>query len=556
MCTKRSDHRVMTMNKTIAIFAIAALFTMCGPDNSNQPGQDDAGVTVVTGSATGVTTSTATLNATFSGNTAPVIDAGFNWGTSEDNLDGIEKALGRTSPFSVPISDLAADRTYYYRAFVILQMDVVGKVFYGEIKSFKTRPDGGDPGPGPDDPPQPQEMSVTVMTGSASNITISDAVISGSYANATDQVREVGFEWGSSSSSLNETAQSEYTDSPFDAGLDGLGNNMVYYYRAYVILQRDSEIKTFYGDTKSFRTLTEQDIPEPEPGTQMGWYELPKMNIQKVQQDGKNYHINSADNTQYYAWHLCSGGEKGPNGKPARNYTVCYSATHHCPLWVAAPRHSMYVGSANRTNSYRQDDLIPKDIQYSSKSTGGGCNKGHMLGSAERTSSTETNRDVFYYPNIAPQLSTGFNTGGGGWNTLEDWVDIQVCSDTLYEVIGCYFKHFSHTYQGSKIITVSANPETINSYCGRNDVSKPTMFYYVLLRTKRGNTGKALKDCSADEMKCAAFVRTHSNDLKGVPVTSYDMMTVSDLEALTEVEYFPNVPNAPKSTMNPSDWGL
>ncbi|MBR6055430.1 MAG: DNA/RNA non-specific endonuclease [Bacteroidales bacterium] len=542
----------MTMNKTIAIFAIAALFTMCGPENGNQPEQSEAGVTVVTGSATGVTTSTATLNATFSDNTAPVIDAGFNWGTSEDNLDGIEKALNRTSPFSVPLSDLAEDRTYYYRAYVILQIDATAKVFYGEIKSFKTRPGGGDPGPGPDDPPQPQEMSVTVMTGSASNITISDAVISGSYANATDQVREVGFEWGTSSSSLTEIAQSEYTDSPFDAGIDGLGNDMLYYYRAYVILQRDSEIKTFYGSVSSFRTLKDQDIPEPPSGSQMGWYELPKMNIQK----SGNFHYNSEDNTQYYAWHLCSGGEKGPGGKTARNYTVCYSATHHCPLWVAAPRHSMYeVKNTDRTDAYRRDPLIPSDIQYSTKKVGdsSGCNKGHMLGSEERLCSENTNKDVFYFPNIAPQLSK-FNTGGGGWNILEEFVDGQVCSDTLYVVIGCYFKSFRHVYKGG--ITVSAEPETLDSYCGRSDVSKPTMFYYVLLRTKRGNTGKALKDCSATEIKCAAFVRTHSNSLKGVDVTSYDMMTVSDLEALTGVEYFPNVPNAPKSTMSASDWGL
>ena len=549
----------MTMNKTIAIIALAALFTMCGQDESTKPaGQEgEAGVNIVTGSATGVTTSSATLNATFSDNTAPVIDAGFNWGSAEDNLDGIEKALVRTSPFSVPLSDLAADRTYYYQAYVILQTGVNSKVFRGEIKSFRTRPSGDDPGPGPDDPdpddpPQPQEMSVSVMTGSTSNVTISDAVLSGSYANATDPVREVGFEWGSASTSLTEVAQSEYTDSPFDSGIDGLASDVTYYYRAYVILQRDSEIKTFYGETKSFRTLKEQDTPEPDPGTQMGWYELPKMNIQKVQQDGKTYHNNSADDSQYYAWHLCSGGEKGPGGKTARNYTVCYSATHHCPLWVAAPRHSMYVGSAGRNDSYRQDPLIPSNIQYSSKSTGGGCNKGHMLGSAERTSTKDTNRDVFYYPNIAPQLSSGFNTGGGGWNTLEDWVDGQVCSDTLYVVIGCYFEKFTHTHDKGEL---TANPETI-SYCGRNDVSKPTMFYYVLLRTKNGRTGKALKDCSADEMKCAAFVRTHSNALKGVDVTYLDMMTVSELESLTGVEYFANVPNAPKSTAKASDWGL
>ena len=75
-----------------------------------------------------------------------------------------------------------------------------------------------------------------------------------------------------------------------------------------------------------------------------------------------------------------------------------------------------------------------------------------MLGSAERTSSSATNKQVFYYTNIAPQLSSGFNTGGGGWNLLEDWVDTQVCADTLYEVVGCYFDKYTDAY-GYTVLT-------------------------------------------------------------------------------------------------------
>ena len=99
--------------------------------------------------------------------------------------------------------------------------------------------------------------------------------------------------------------------------------------------------------------------------------------------------------------------------------------------------------SASRTDAYASDPKIPSNIQYSSKSTGGGCNKGHMLGSAERLSTTATNKQVFYYSNIAPQYSDTFNTGGGAWNNLEDWVDGLVCSDTLYVVIGAYFDQYT-----------------------------------------------------------------------------------------------------------------
>ena len=249
----------------------------------------------------------------------------------------------------------------------------------------------------------------------------------------------------------------------------------------------------------------------------------------------------------HYAYHLCPDLSVG--GHKARNYTVCFSAKHHCPVWVAAPRHACYEGDANRTDAYGKDPIILSSIQYNSKSTGGGCNKGHMLGSAERTRSTAINKQVFYYTNIAPQYSSGYNTGGGGWNTLEDWIDGKVCRDTTYLVIGTYFESYTDGYG------MSASPKKI-SFGGRNDVSCPTMFYIAALRTKRGDTGKSVLNCSADELMCVAFVRAHNNGLKGQKVTSRELMSISDLEKLTGHAFFTNVPNAPKSSYNPSDWGL
>jgi DNA/RNA endonuclease G (NUC1) len=206
----------------------------------------------------------------------------------------------------------------------------------------------------------------------------------------------------------------------------------------------------------------------------------------------------------------------------------------------------MYESGASRTDAYAKDPSIPANIQYSSKSTGGGCNKGHMLGSAERLSSTATNKQVFYYSNIAPQYSDTFNTGGGGWNILEDWVDGQVCSDTLYVVIGAYFDKYTDRRGNTD------SPAKI-SFGGRTDVSRPTMFYYILMRTKSGNSGKPLSQCSASEIKCAAFVRSHKTPKK-TEVSSQDLMSVSDLEKITGFTYFPNVPQAPKDSYNVSDW--
>ncbi len=413
-----------------------------------------------------------------------------------------------------------------FRCYTSAQKDVTFFKLDGEA------PGGGGGGTTPATP--------TVTTGSSSNVTQTEATLSATY---TGTPTYGGVEWGLSADDLSEDWQAEYLNGgAFNVTINGLGAGHTYYYRAYIAVLEGTSYQFYYGEVKSFTTPAGEIVIG---GDQPVWYEAPVMNITR----SGGYMVNTSDPTQYYAIHMCSGDEKDPNGTTARNYTVCFSAEHHCPVWVAAPRHSMYVGNSGRNDSYRRDPDIPADIQYVKKSADSGCNNGHMLGSAERTSSKATNRDVFYFTNIAPQLSTGFNTGGGGWNILEDFVDGQQCSDTLYVVIGCYFDRYTDGYGKT------ANPKTI-SFGGRNDVSQPTMFYYALIRTKNGKSGKALKDCSASEIKCAAFVRTHTNDLKGQDVTSREMMSISDLERITGVTYFPNVPNAPKDTFKASDWGL
>ncbi|MBO7307549.1 MAG: DNA/RNA non-specific endonuclease [Alistipes sp.] len=397
-------------------------------------------------------------------------------------------------------------------------------------------------------------------------VELSATINSSDYA----QIERVGFMIRSGSGSWEIYAVDKSRE--IELRIDELKPNTEYEYLAFVNAVGDTWTK---GDT--FRTLEENVEPEPEPEpdptpepdpdptpepepepdptpepepdpTPAGgktyrscWYELP------IEFDANSDGRDDNNSTYYYAHHLCAGGEKNAqrNGS-ARNYTVCFSSEHHCPVWVAAPRHKSYQSGASRTDAYMQDPQIPSNIQYNSKSTGGGCNKGHMLGSADRLSSTATNKQVFYYTNIAPQYSDSFNTGGGAWNNLEDHIDDLVCSDTLYVVIGAYFDKYTDKYGNT------GNPKKI-SFGGRSDVSKPTMFYYALLRTKSGNTGKAVKDCSTSELQCAAFVICHEQ-AKGHKPQAKDLISIEELEKLTGFTYFSNVPHAPKSTYNANDW--
>ena len=275
----------------------------------------------------------------------------------------------------------------------------------------------------------------------------------------------------------------------------------------------------------------EPDVPVPNPDpnakADYGWFELPAQTDKNA--DGIDDFI-----SDYYYSHTFR--EDAPR---IRNFSCCYSKSKMQPVWVAAPMHSSYKGNSGRTDAYKAD---PK-IKCEQTSKVAGYTRGHLLGSSDRTVSAPTNRQVFYYSNIGAQLQTGFNTGGGAWNNLESLTDGQWCSDTLYQVIGCIFTTFTDKYGN----TVS--PKKVDN------VQIPTAYYKVMLRTKGGNTGKRVDQCSASELKCAAFILAHRSNAGHKPAAT-DMYTVSELEDLTGLRFFVNVPNTPKETAVASDWNL
>ncbi|MBO7643500.1 MAG: DNA/RNA non-specific endonuclease [Bacteroidales bacterium] len=276
------------------------------------------------------------------------------------------------------------------------------------------------------------------------------------------------------------------------------------------------------------------DIPIPDPNglADFGWFELPA-------QTDKNADGRDDVNTDYYYSHTMRA-----DAPRIRNFSSCYSKSKLHPVWVAAPMHNCYIGSSGRNDAYKNDPAIPFD----QAPKWSGYTRGHMLGSSDRTVSKETNKQVFYYSNIGAQLQSGFNTGGGAWNNLESVTDGQWCSDTLYQVIGCIFQRFT-TKDGN----ITVYPKTVSTSPGVSSI--PTAWYKVLLRTKKGNTGKRVDQCSASELKCAAFILPHFSNAGHKP-TANDLYTVEQLEALTGLTFFVNVPNAPKSTVTASDWGL
>ncbi len=250
-----------------------------------------------------------------------------------------------------------------------------------------------------------------------------------------------------------------------------------------------------------------------------GWAELPET-LEK-----------SGD--YYYTWHITDA--KYSNGHKARNYSVCYSKEKMCAMWVAAPMHKFYIqGAHGRTEDYQTDP----NFNFTQPGRWSGYTRGHLIASNNRhagvTSSGLVNRQVFYYSNIAPQLS---NYNSGDWGKVDTVMDNQweSRSDTTYAVYGCYWDKPSgkETINGTKI---------------------PTHYYMVMLRAKKG-VNKWVVNCTKDELECIAVMMEHK-DWTNLPALSTFAMSVADLEKRTGFVYYGNVPNAPKDTFNPSDWGL
>lgn len=286
--------------------------------------------------------------------------------------------------------------------------------------------------------------------------------------------------------------------------------------------------------------------------------------------------------------------------KIVRNYSYCYDTRRHNPVWVAYPLHAVYrEGGTGRTNPdpWTPDPMLDETLQskiYKSAGDGDGIydgyqfwgntllaslgkggywSKGHLCMSSERGGAdSELNKQTFYPTNIAPQSSAAASDFATVWSYVEtlfsgtndykntDFTaddgaqNINIVADTLYLVAGCYYEHDDWKDYDAANYDYSPATSSASKLC-----VMPTHQFKMALRTKKGNTGKKIAECTADELQAIGFwieafptvvSSSAAAQLKEIAVP------VSFIEQKTGIEFFPGVPASVKESFDASDWGF
>ena len=218
-----------------------------------------------------------------------------------------------------------------------------------------------------------------------------------------------------------------------------------------------------------------------------------------------------------------------------RNYSCEWCYDEHLSYWVAYPLNKSLSGNGSYEYVWGFDPCLPSNIQpdITMRSYGGlgfdgknNWNRGHQMPRADRQTSQDAVSSTCYPTNMTPQDGS-FN--GNIWAKLEGAVRSWAGkSDTTYVVTGC-------------VLTGSTTKTSSNSGFS---VTVPSAYFKALLfHSMTDNKGNILTpDAVATKGYLAVgFYLPHDASISGGWYGDY-MMSVSDLEKKTEIDFFVNLP--------------
>ena len=192
-----------------------------------------------------------------------------------------------------------------------------------------------------------------------------------------------------------------------------------------------------------------------------------------------------------------------------KGYTVSYNYDWKIPNWVAYELTDWEVqGEVPRYDRFKPDPMVPQGATATTNDyKHSGYDRGHMAPAADMKWDEQVMKESFYLSNICPQNP---NLNGGVWKDLEEQVrDLASQKGKIFVVCGPIVNDISNTI-------------------GENKVVVPQAFYKVLLQEENG------------EIHTIGFVYENVSGRK--PMSTY-AMTVDEVEKLTNIDFFPSLPN-------------
>ena len=349
-------------------------------------------------------------------------------------------------------------------------------------------------------------MGVTVTTTTVTNIEQTGASLSASYTEASSEPTEVGFRYGTSSSSLTKTVKCynySGTEYSFSAEVEGLSAGTTYYVQSYVVVDG----QTFTGSVASFKTASAQ-----EPAVSgKSWLELPG------EVNGSDYVVNT-----YY---------DGSN----RNYSHLYDKSTYTSLWTAYHLNSSHMGILTRPDEWTYSPSISSSHQVNlcSRSYNDGYSRGHLIPNASRNGISAMQLQTFYVTNAVPQIQDNFN--GGIWQNLEAALQSIAEDEEIYIVTGVAFNKVGET----KSVTYTTAKDDTKS------VPVPNYFYKVVLKVNK--SGSTVTGASAIGFWFEHKTYSDSYTNYAVPV--------DQIEDWTGFDFFVNLPDTVEATAEKnSNW--
>lgn len=295
-------------------------------------------------------------------------------------------------------------------------------------------------------------------------------------------------------------------------------------------------------------------------GEKAGSGALTVNNGTSTDQTNKNKNVTGNDNldTRYEIPHIIGGSDNYILVRSTTaygiNYIIEWNNTKKAQRWTAF---QMYNGNSGTSwkrdywagyvdsnewvaknytdygfyDPFQPDPDLPTNVrtelsQYKSSS----YQRGHIVASQDRVNSKDANEQTFYLSNIMPQ-SKALNTGT--WQNMESqvrkWNDNSY-RETLYVVKGG---------------TIDDNHITTEKWSG---LTVPDYFFMGIV-SKLGNKYRGI-----------AFILEHSNPSKNGSLLKNYVFTIDQLEQLTGIDFFCNLPDDIEDEMEKSVdrtfWGM